>query len=92
MFHVTIEKPVCRQAGNKYKHMKLLIFKTNIGTKRKISAVKPIFNNHSTIKNWSIDTEDIDNVLRIEAVGQLDESDVIDLMRKRGFRCEVLLD
>jgi hypothetical protein len=72
--------------------MKLLIFKTDIASKSMLKAVRPIFNNHSTIKNWSIDTEDIDNVLRIEAVGQLDESDVIDLMRKRGFRCEVLMD
>lgn len=72
--------------------MKILIFRTDIKTKKKVKAVKPIFNNHSSISNWSIDIEDIDNVLRIEATENLDESDVINLTSTRGFYCEVLND
>lgn len=72
--------------------MKLLIFKTNIGSKRKLNTVKPLFNNHATIKRWTVDMEDIDNVLRIEAVEPLEERHVIDLINARGLRCEVLTD
>lgn len=72
--------------------MKLLIFKTNIGTKNKLKTVKSLFNNHATIKRWTVDMEDIDNVLRIEAIEPLAERDVIDLINARGLRCEVLTD
>ena len=72
--------------------MKLLIFKTNIGNKRKLNALKSVFNNHATIKHWTVDMEDIDKVLRIEAVEPLKERDVIDLINARGLRCEVLGD
>ncbi len=72
--------------------MKVLIFRTNIKTKKKVKAIKPLFNNHSSIGNWSIDIEDIDNVLRIEAAENLNESDVISLTNTQGFHCEALMD
>lgn len=72
--------------------MKLLIFKTDITSQSKVRALRPLFNALDTIQGWTIDTEDIDNVLRIEAVGHIDEHDVIHLMRAKGFRCEVLMD
>jgi len=72
--------------------MNLLIFRTDIKTKKKVKVVKPIFNNHPTIADWSIDTEDIDNVLRIEASGKLKENDIINLIKTCGFHCEVLAD
>jgi len=72
--------------------MKLLIFKTNIGSQRKLNALKPVFNNHTTIKRWTVDMEDIDKVLRIEAVEPLDEHHVINLIHARGLHCEVLTD
>ena len=72
--------------------MKLLILKTDIKTKKKVKAVKPLFNNHPTISNWSIDIEDIDNVLRIEAQNDLNEKDLIHLVKACGFYCEALVD
>jgi hypothetical protein len=72
--------------------MKLLIFKTDIKTKKMVKAVKPILNNNSVIVNWSIDTKDIDNVLRIEASENLNEDDIIDLIKPSGFGCEILMD
>ncbi len=70
--------------------MKLLIFRTDIKTKKKIKAIKKLFNNHSSIINWSIDIEDIDNVLRIEANENLNEKDVINLINIEGFYCTLL--
>ncbi len=72
--------------------MSLFIFRTDIKTKKKVKVVKPIFNNNPDIKNWSVDTEDIDNVLRIESNGNLRENDIITLMSSCGFHCETLTD
>ena len=72
--------------------MRLVILKTNIKTKKKVKKMKPVFNEHPIISKWSIDTEDIDNVLRIEAKDNLLEEDVKKLVAENGFYCEALPD
>jgi hypothetical protein len=72
--------------------MKLLILRTDIKTKKKVKLIKSLFNDHASIINWSIDIEDIDNVLRIEATNNLNESDLIGLIKTEGFYCESLAD
>ncbi len=72
--------------------MKLVILKTDIKTKKKVEQMKSVFNNHPVISKWSIDTEDIDNVLRIEAEDNLLEDDVKKLVTENGFYCEELPD
>ena len=69
--------------------MNILIFRTNIKTKKKVKAVKPLFNNHPVITAWSIDIEDIDNVLRIEAQEQVSMAcvDYVCVRRVRGCSC-----
>lgn len=71
--------------------MKVLIFQTNIDSKKHIESFKPIFNGHKHILDWSIDIEDIDNVLRIEATDHLHEADVMHLVSQFGFDCDDLL-
>ena len=71
--------------------MKLLILRTDIKTKKKVKLMKPVFNNHPIISKWSIDTEDIDNVLRIEAEDSLHEDDVKRMVVENGFYCEDLV-
>lgn len=70
--------------------MDILIFRTDIKTPEKVDVVKPLFNNHPHIEHWSIDTDDIDNVLRIESNGSLYENDIINLIKTYGFYCEIL--
>lgn len=72
--------------------MKWLIFKTDIKTKERATEVQFLFNSHPLISNWTIDMEDIDNVLRVEAKEDLCENDVIYLIRNYGFYCEALPD
>tara|TARA_R110002050_G_scaffold109796_1_gene221101 strand:- start:26313 stop:26531 length:219 start_codon:yes stop_codon:yes gene_type:complete len=72
--------------------MKLLLFKTDIKTKKKVKSLQPLFSKHTIITNWSVDTEDIDNVLRIETNQHLQESEIIDLINSSGFKCEPLDD
>ena len=72
--------------------MKLVILKTDITTKKKVQQMKSVFNNHPIISKWSIDTEDIDNVLRIEADDNLQEDQIKKLITENGFHCEALPD
>lgn len=70
--------------------MNLLIFKTNIETEEKVVTIKPFLNNHSNIIKWSIDLEDIDNVLRVKSTKSLSENDLINAIRIKGFYCDIL--
>ena len=72
--------------------MNLLIFRTDIKSKKKVKAVKELFNKHPIITNWSIDLEDIDNVLKIEAHDDLKEKDLIYMLKTCGFYGEILRD
>lgn len=72
--------------------MNVLVFKTDIGTKRAVEDVKHLFNQHPFISDWSVDTEDIDNVLRIVTEGLLFESDIISIIKAKGFNCQSLPD
>lgn len=70
--------------------MNLLIFQTDIKSKKKVKSIKPILNEHSDILKWSVDLEDIDNVLRIEATDNITETDVINMVRPHGFYIKIL--
>ena len=70
----------------------ILIFKTDLRTKSKVGVIEPILNALSSIAHWSVDTEDIDNVLRIVSSGNLKEQEVIKMVQKGGFNCETLPD
>ena len=75
-----------------YNSVRLHILRTDIKTKKKVKEIKPVLNNHPFILNWTVDLEDVDNVLRIESMSDLYEKDVIGLVRENGFFCESLPD
>lgn len=72
--------------------MEVLVFKTNIQSKKKVQRLEPILNAHKSILDWSIDYEDIDNVLRIESINKLSESEVIGIIHQHGLYSEALKD
>ncbi len=72
--------------------MSLLILKTNLKTRQEVETIQPLFNLHPAIVDWNIDTEDIDNVLRIKANRQITETDIIDLLRQYNIYSEQLND
>ena len=72
--------------------MNILIFRTDIRSRKMVNSVKQVFENHPIIKNWSVDLQDIDNVLRIEVSDHKIENEMIKLIKKQGFICEVLQD
>lgn len=68
----------------------ILIFKTDIDNEQKFNYVNYLFKNHPQIFQWSLDNEDIDNVLRIEASEKMIESEIIQLLNGIGVHCEDL--
>jgi len=68
----------------------VLIFKTNIKTKKKAMTLNTIFTCYSDIIKWSVDTEDVDKVLRIVSTGRIEEYDIIHILKNSGLYCEVL--
>ncbi len=78
--------------NQKVVEMNILVFKTDIGTKKKVRLLSSVLDKHPIISNWSVDTTDVDNVLRVEARGEISETDIIELIKPRGFRCEELPD
>lgn len=69
---------------------RLVILRTNIKSRKKLKTIVPVLDGHASIHQWSIDIEDIDNVLRVETNEDLQEKDVIQLVRENGFYAEDL--
>ena len=65
------------------------IFKTNIG-KENLPQIKKVFNTNKAIRQWHVDTEDCDLVLRVVS-HQLSEAEIMQLVLQYGFECEELV-
>ena len=70
--------------------MEVLVFKTNVTSRKKVSMVAPLLTSFPKIRQWNFDLDDCDKVLRIEAAG-LNPGSVEQLLLKAGFDCRELL-
>lgn len=70
--------------------MEILVFKTNVSSKKKISKVGALLSGTPTIKQWSFDLDDCDKVLRIVAATKLSTGFVESLLKTAGFNCQEL--
>jgi len=66
----------------------VLVFRTDIVGKSDSENVKQILKD-SRIKNWNIDQQDVDNVLRIES-NEVSPAEVIEMVTNLGYMCEEL--
>ena len=66
------------------------VFKTNIETEADMNSIQFLLNPNPKIIKWSVDLEDIDRVLRIDASKYSSEKDIIDMVKSKGFYCEEL--
>jgi hypothetical protein len=66
----------------------ILIFRTNIAQIHPDCKTSRALNAKREILEWSIDTEDVDCVLRI--VSQLDAKTIISTINELGFECSEL--
>lgn len=72
--------------------MNLLIYKTDIDNQQKVERLAAAFDKSRTIKEWSVDMEDIDNVLRIELKQNIPEKEIFYLVSESGIHLELLPD
>ena len=70
--------------------MKVLIFKTQLKTRKRVRTIAALFEDHPKVNDWSVDIEDCDNVLRIVAPDTLKHSEISCLMNACGYYCEAL--
>jgi len=69
----------------------ILVFKTNLRLKRDRKKVKPLLDDLAAIRDWNIDRDDRDKVLRIESSSCCTE-EVITIINQAGYHCEELND
>ena len=69
--------------------MEILVFKTNLHDKRRISDVETTLNFHPGIIGWNVDLNDTDKVLRVLS-NNLPASEVETLLLNEGYYCEEL--
>lgn len=69
----------------------ILVFKTTIKTEEDKQKVALVLDSLSQINRWTVDCDDCDCVLRIEADGIL-EDQIIKIVQQLGFDCEELKD
>lgn len=70
----------------------LIILKTNIASETDVDALRDVLDRHDSIRRWTVDLEDVDKVLRIEASGEVPNQEIIDIIGTRGFTGEELPD
>lgn len=71
--------------------MEILVFKTNIRNKRQVNIIKPFLKNIEDIREWNVDLQDIDKILRIESI-KTSAKDIESIITKAGFECQELID
>lgn len=71
--------------------LQILVFKTNIKTSQDKEQITPVLEALGQINRWTVDCEDCDCVLRIEADG-VSEQEIIEAIHRVGFECAVLTD
>ncbi|MWB95377.1 hypothetical protein GON26_13490 [Flavobacterium sp. GA093] len=67
----------------------ILVFATNIRTENDKQLISKILNQKTEIRQWNIDQEDIDCVLRIES-DLLSEEEIINIIDAHDFDCTPL--
>ena len=71
--------------------MSLLIYKTDIENLEALHKIYQEFKEIPSIKNWTIDFDDVDNVLRIELTDIIEELNIMNLVNELGIFCEELV-
>lgn len=66
--------------------MTIHVLKTDLKSLQVVTSIAPIFDLHPQIISWSVDIEDIDNVLRIEANRDLKETELVPLLSQYGIQ------
>ena len=67
----------------------ILVFKTNIKTAPDQQRVKALFDEFPAIRQWNVDTDDVDCVLRV-VTEDVNAKEIIRLLTETGYQCQEL--
>ena len=67
--------------------VEVLIFQTDILTHGDLRKIAGQLEQQPGIHRWTVDTEDVDCVLRVVASGMVSENTIIRLVKDAGFFC-----
>ena len=71
--------------------MQRYILKTNINTSTQLHQLKTIMDKQNQVATWSIDMQDIDRVLVVNAE-RLKQDELLQLVNRQGIDCSELPD
>ncbi|AXE17163.1 hypothetical protein DR864_05150 [Runella rosea] len=71
--------------------LQILVFKTTVKTPQDREILAPLLATLEQINRWTVDCEDCDCVLRVEADG-VSPQKIIELVQQAGFECVELVD
>ncbi|MCF8451068.1 MAG: hypothetical protein K9G49_14440 [Taibaiella sp.] len=60
--------------------MNVLVFKKNIDNEQMLKKINYLFKDFPQVKEWSVDMQDVDNVLRIYASGSINEKKITQML------------
>jgi len=69
--------------------MEILIFKTNVDSKRQVRKLFPVLRTLHGIARWNVDLHDTDNILRVEAVS-ISPRSIETVVQQAGYFCKEL--
>lgn len=69
--------------------MEILIFKTNLTDRKRISDVEQTLDVHPNVFQWNVDMNDHDNILRVVA-NNISGEEVENILQQEGYYCEEL--
>lgn len=70
--------------------MQIHVLKTDLKSLQEVNRIAPILDLHPSINNWTVDINDIDNILRIVGDDALEEQQIIPLLNQFGVQIESL--
>ncbi|MEO5684182.1 MAG: hypothetical protein ABIQ88_16190 [Chitinophagaceae bacterium] len=69
--------------------MEILVFKTNVHSRRRANSLAPHLENIAGIIRWNVDLQDVDNILRIECAS-ISPRAIEQNLQQAGYFCEEL--
>ncbi|WP_306354117.1 heavy-metal-associated domain-containing protein [Flavobacterium sp. '19STA2R22 D10 B1'] len=64
-------------------------FKTNLNCSACVGKVKSDLDNTEGIGEWSVDTDNSDKILTVQAEG-ITEDEIVAIIKRKGFKAELL--
>jgi len=71
--------------------MEILVFKTDVGSRKRVTALAPHLKKIEGVIKWNVDLHDVDNVLRVECAS-ISPATIEKSLQGAGYFCEELQD